>query len=209
MKKSKTDTHKSVVSLGQLILQFARTNRYTFHEDGVTPESDTDHTVMLAILACACAEKFAPRLDRGRIAQYALVHDLVEVYAKDTPTLRPMNDEQKDGKKNREKEAFEKIEKEFGNVFPWITSTIREYDSKATSEARFLKIFDSLVCRVTSILNKATTEKNMGVDSVEYELIHQHHRKQILGYASEWPEILDMWDHLSEEAVRGLASKSK
>lgn len=208
MKTPLTDINQSTISLGQLILQFARTNRFTFHEDGVTPESDTDHTVMIAILACACAEKFAPELDRGKIAQYALVHDLVEVYAQDTPTLRPMSDTEKQGKKDREKDAFNKIEMEFGKVFPWITNTISEYDSKVTPEARFVKICDSMVCRITSILNRAATERKMGIDSTEYESIHKYHRTQILRYANEWPEILRMWDYLSEEAIRGLKSKS-
>jgi len=76
-----------VVRLGQLALAFGRVNRITRHEDGTTPESDTDHTVMLGLIACALAERWYPHLDRGLVAQYALVHDLVEVYAGDTPTL--------------------------------------------------------------------------------------------------------------------------
>jgi hypothetical protein len=45
------------------------------------PESDTDHTVMLALIACALAPIVDARLDVGLVAQYALVHDLVEAYA--------------------------------------------------------------------------------------------------------------------------------
>ncbi len=207
MGSQSSDINQSIISLGQLILQFARTNRSTFHEDGVTPESDTDHTVMLAILACACAEKFAPELDRGKIAQYALVHDLVEVYAQDTPTLRPMSSEEKQGKKNREKKAFDKIEAGFGKVFPWITDTVREYDSKVAPEARFVKLIDTIVCKITSILNKGATERKMGVNPTELVSINTYQRKKIIEYINEWPDLINIWDELSVETVRGLETK--
>lgn len=61
-----------VVELGQLCLQFGRVNRVTYHEDGRRLESDTDHTVMLGILACAFAEQYAPHLDLGLVAQFTL-----------------------------------------------------------------------------------------------------------------------------------------
>ena len=67
------------LSLAKLLLQFGRTNRITYHEDGVTPESDTDHTVMLGVMACAFAARYAPHLNNGKIAQFAFIHDLVEV----------------------------------------------------------------------------------------------------------------------------------
>ncbi|TAK57691.1 HD domain-containing protein [Patescibacteria group bacterium] len=202
-----TNINQSVIALGQLLLQFGQTDRFSYHKDGVTRESDSDHTVMLAILTCACAEKIAPELDRGKIAQFALVHDLVEVHAKDTPTLRPMNGHEKQNKKNREKLALEKIENEFGTIFPWITNTIHEYDSKTTPEARFVKVLDTIAPRITSVLNKGATEREMGINSTELESINQQQRAQILDYISEWPKLIEIWDYLSTEAVRGLESK--
>jgi hypothetical protein len=67
----------AIVDLGRLVLRFGRTYRITLHDDGTTPESDTDHTVMLALIACALAPTVDTRLDMGLVGQYALVHDLV------------------------------------------------------------------------------------------------------------------------------------
>src|SRR4051812_28867071 len=103
------ETTQAVIYLGELILAFGKVDRGTYHPDGVTPESDTDHTVMLGILACAFADVFAPELDRGKIAQFALVHDLAEVYAGDTLTLRTLTEEQKLEKEERELEALKRI----------------------------------------------------------------------------------------------------
>lgn len=63
----------AVVELGRLALQFGRVNRITYHPDGHRPETDTDHTVMLGLIACAFAASHMPDLDRGVIAAYALV----------------------------------------------------------------------------------------------------------------------------------------
>ena len=79
------ETADAVIALGRLALRFGRVDRITYHDDGVTAESDTDHTVMLGLIACAFAAAHLPDLDVGLIAEFAPVHDLVEVYAGDTP----------------------------------------------------------------------------------------------------------------------------
>lgn len=43
------------ISLAKLALRFSRVERATFHEDGVRPETDSDHTVMLGLVACQLA----------------------------------------------------------------------------------------------------------------------------------------------------------
>ena len=57
------------------------------HPDG-RPETDATHTVMLTWLAPALADLLYPELDPELVAAFAAVHDAVEVYAGDTPTLR-------------------------------------------------------------------------------------------------------------------------
>lgn len=84
------------VRLADLCLQFARVNRATHHPDGVRPETNADHTVMLGVYACSLAQRIndemkdphrLPYLDVGRVAQFALIHDLPEVYAGDVNTF--------------------------------------------------------------------------------------------------------------------------
>src|SRR3954468_11904498 len=99
----------AVLDLARLVLDFGRVDRITYHPDGVTPESDTDHTVMLALIGCALAERHFPELDRGRIAMHALAHDLPEVYAGDTPTLHAPSAELRQAKRDREDAAFWRI----------------------------------------------------------------------------------------------------
>jgi putative hydrolase of HD superfamily len=145
----------AVIRLGKLVLEFARVDRATAMEDGVTPESDTDHTVMLGVIACAFAAKHEPAMDLGKIAQFAFVHDLVEVYAGDTNTFGMSAHLKQGDKEERERAALNRIKKEFDQTLPWVSSTIEEYDSLDSREARYIRTLDKILPKITNVLNKA------------------------------------------------------
>jgi 5'-deoxynucleotidase YfbR-like HD superfamily hydrolase len=151
------DTADAVIALGRLALRFGRVNRITYHDDATTPESDTDHTVMLGLIACAFAAAHLPDLDLGLIAQYALVHDLVEVHAGDTPTLRALTPAAKAAKKRREHAAWRRLGAEFRHTLPWVPDLIARYESRATPEARYVKALDKLLPKITHIVNDLAT----------------------------------------------------
>jgi 5'-deoxynucleotidase YfbR-like HD superfamily hydrolase len=186
------DLADKLVDLARLSLLFGRVNRITFHEDGTTPESDTDHTVMLGLAACAIAAEYQPDLDVGLVAQFALVHDLVEAYAGDMPTLRALSADRKAEKKAREHAAYSRIMSEFGLDLPWIDQTIAEYERQAWPEARFVRALDKLLPKLTHILNRQVTlrAEGMGVDELRarYDLQEQ----ELLAYAADFPVLLEL-----------------
>lgn len=189
---------EAVVELGRLALLFGRTNRATYYEDGVTLESDTDHTTMLALIACAYASRFVPRLDIGKIAQYSLVHDLVEAYAGDTPTLRISDDERK-AKDAREAEALRKLELQFGESLPWIPDMIEEYESLKTPEARYVKAIDKVMPKITHALNKSKLIKESGFTLEELRDNHAQQRESMSGsYAQDQSEVIELHKLLAE-----------
>lgn len=143
----------SVVALGGLTLAFSRVMRATAKEDGETLESDTDHTVMLGLIATAFAARFEPALDLGKVAQFALVHDLVEAYAGDTNTFGARYDKKDDDKERRERAALDRIHQEFDATLPWLAETIEAYESLTTPEARYVKTMDKVMPKVTHALN--------------------------------------------------------
>ncbi len=143
----------AVIQLGALAMQYATVRRVTFLADGTTPESDTDHTVMIGLVACAVAARHDPRLDVGLVAQFALVHDLVEAYAGDTDTFGGLSKHATTEKEEREAAALQRIESELSGSLPWVADTIRAYESLATPEARFVKTIDKIMPKITRILN--------------------------------------------------------
>lgn len=198
-----TENAQGLVDIGKLVLTFARVNRVTRHEDGVTPESDTDHTVMVSACACALAERLYPdSLDIGLVAQFAIVHDLVEAYAMDTDSFG-ITAEGKEAKDAREHSAFLRIQDEFTETYPWLPTMIEKYEALDTREARFVKTVDKLMSKITHILNGGAYFKSKGMDE---ETMWNNYQSMVKiaeeRYGAEFPEVLVLMGELIKEAKR-------
>lgn len=198
-------TADAVIALGGLSLDFGRVDRMTYHQDGITPESDTDHTVMLGLTACALAGQHFPDLNVGLVAQYALVHDLVEVHAGDTPTLRMPTADAKAAKQQREHAAYQRIEKEFVKTLPWLPILIGSYEAKATPEARFVKALDKLLPKITHLLNGAVTIRRQGMSIAELAERYEQQIGEMEAYAADFPELFELRAVLVERVLEQLA----
>ncbi len=195
-----TENTQGLVNIGKLILAFAKVNRVTFHEDGITPESDTDHTVMVSVCAGALAQKLYPDLDLGLVAQFAIVHDLVETYCGDVDSFG-ITEEDRVSKEEKEHKAFLRIQLEFKDQFPWIPEMIEKYESLNTREARFVKTVDKCMTKITHILNGGTYFKNRGLSKDEMWSDYQTMvRDAEVKYGKEFPEIIALIDELIVEA---------
>jgi len=162
---------KRTTRLAAFLLQFARVERVTLHPDGVRPETDSDHTVMLAVIAC---DLCPPSLNRGVVAQFAIVHDLVETYAGDTQTLK-IDAGQRAAKDAREAAALARIRAEFG-PFSWMVHTIEAYESQASPEACYVKVLDKVLPKLTHLLNGCKAAKNI----TDYDGFVESHVRQHL-----------------------------
>ncbi|GAA3635133.1 HD domain-containing protein [Microlunatus ginsengisoli] len=180
-----------VVRLADLCLEFGRVERLCRHPDGVRQETDTDHTVMLGVVGCAFAARHLPWLDPGLVAQYALVHDLVEVYAGDTVTLRI------DAATRRRKQAAEaaaaaRLRAEFGGALPWLPDTIAAYEDRAAPEARYVKALDKLLPKITHLLNDAVVLRDEGMGRAELAARYAAQLVELHGYASDFPPLFEL-----------------
>lgn len=192
-----------IVRLAQLSLSFGKIPRATLHEDGKRPESDTDHTVMLSLVASGLAEAYYPHLDLGLIAQFSLVHDLVEVYAGDTPTLK-ITAEQKQDKKVREHAAMERIEQEFAESFPFVPRMISRYETQTEPEARFVRAVDKIIPKATHILNHGATLRSQTISKADARKTYAQQGEDMKTYASDFPEILELREELIERMLRTI-----
>jgi putative hydrolases of HD superfamily len=197
-------TASATINLGRLALQFGRVDRVTYHEDGVTPESDTDHTVMLGLIACALAPQIRADLDVGLVAQYAFVHDLVEVYAGDTCTLRALDADAKADKDRREQLAYLRIAEEFAMSMPWLVATIADYESRRTPEARYVKALDKLLPKITHILNDAAVIREQGVPFDELRRRYEVQVEEMRAYAADFPALFDLRQELVTRVLMSL-----
>jgi len=190
---------RACTQVATIVFRLGRVYRQSFHEDGRTPESDNDHTVMLGVAACAFAARHMPRLDVGKIAQYALVHELVEAYAGDTNTLRVLTPGDALEKRRREEAALERISSELGDAFPWVTAMIWEYESKATPEARYVKAFDKHMGAIANVVNGGVTLRGHNLTKEQVRAVYD--AQKVAAYASDMPELLALREAILQEML--------
>jgi 5'-deoxynucleotidase YfbR-like HD superfamily hydrolase len=153
----------SLLPLADLAMRLGAVNRATLYPDGVTAESDTDHTVMLALMACAAASAHPElRLDIGLVCQFAVVHDLPEAWAGDTDSFFTAATGHAPGKAEREAAAIKRIEKDCTD-WPWLADMIRRYERQKEPEARFVRYMDKVCPPLTNTLNGGAAIRARGV----------------------------------------------
>lgn len=184
----------------RMVFDFARIDRVTMSPDGVL-ESDTDHTVMMSVLACAVAQKYYKDLDLGLVAQFAIVHDLLEVYTGDFDTFKTVGNEQLFvDKKNLELEALKKMETRFHSTYPWITNMVDKYESLDTKEARFVKTLDKIIPKVTNVVNGGMyfRKNNLSREDVEgFKNVQLEKVKN--SYGGEFGELISIFEAVNKK----------
>lgn len=193
-----------VIELGRLSLAFGRVDRITYHPDSTTLESDTDHTIMLGLIGCAFAAECLPELDLGLVAQFALVHDLVEVYAGDTPTLHALSADARAGKEQREHAAYLRIRAEFSGSLPWLPRTIEAYEHLRAPEARYVKALDKLLPKITHILNGGVTLAGQGMDAERLAARYDAQLDELAAYAGDFPPLFALRFELVQRVLEVL-----
>lgn len=161
------------LDVAEIALRFARVERITRHEDGVRPETDSDHTVMLSLLAV----ELAPNgMHPSHVAALATVHDLPEVYAGDTQTLT-ITETGKRAKELREQAGVTELTRTLG-ASSRIVALIREYEAQLTPEARFVKLMDKVVVKLTHAFNGCCAAKPL----VDQEGFRRRNAEQLAEY---------------------------
>ncbi len=127
--------------------------RRTFLVRGRTNnENDAEHSYQMAMCAWFVNEHLNLRLNSDKILRYALVHDLVEVYAGDTPTIgAAAKGKSMEDKQQREKEALNRIKEEWAKDFPAMVTAMETYESKIDPESLLIYTLDKIITKINNI----------------------------------------------------------
>jgi 5'-deoxynucleotidase YfbR-like HD superfamily hydrolase len=187
-----TVTAKDALSLtADLLIPAATVFRTTKVQPGLDRfENDAEHSFLLATLGCAIAQQMDSILDLGKVSQYALVHDLVEVYAGDTTIWASA--EEHAGKAEREEKALQLIEERFGKRFPWIDQTIKKYELFDEPESCFVYALDKII---PYIVMAAVDHQPFPPDKELYEEKMAIARKKI----DRYPKLLELFEDLDAD----------
>ncbi len=142
--------------MSQLFKLFELTHRFAGIERSVkiidrdSMESDAEHSYQLAIMAWYLNNKLKLKLDRQKILEYALCHDLVEVYAGDTnPHTHPKKFIA--SKHRRETAALRKIRSRFPD-FDNLYKTINKFERLGDKESKFIYLLDKILPVINTYL---------------------------------------------------------
>ncbi len=177
------------IQLGQLVADFARVERVPRWADN-RHESDVEHSYLLALVACELAAAYYPELQTGLIAEFANVHDLVEVKVGDTPTFLA-TPEQLDEKIVREHTALRELQAELPNH---TVEMLTRYEEQHEPEARFVKVVDKMTPAIVNIVsgNLRPMYEDYAIHTSEEFLETANHRDTILAEKyPDFPEIVE------------------
>lgn len=152
------------------------------------PESVTDHTVALAWLAVAICP---PRLNVGRVALFAVVHDLLEAVTGDTNTLIATPDQ----RRAKDAEELAALAALRGRVPGQLLAVVDAYEAQEEPEACFVKVLDKLVPRLCHLLNMDRLADMMSPDDLATFMANQEARLRA-SYPDQ-PEALALFSEVA------------
>ena len=177
-----------VIALIQLSSQFALVQRAIYKTWTERMENDAEHSYQLAFVGWQLNDMLQLWLDSNLIMQYALTHDLVEIYAWDTYAMWTVWDPTT--KAEREHEAFLRLQNEYSSFSSFI-ETLEKYELRTDEESRFVYALDKLLPAVNIYLNGWRDWKRKNITLADTKAYKD---KKIAVH----PEIAKLYNELNE-----------
>ena len=153
----------------KLLREFERVERAIFRTE-TKQENDVEHSYQLAMMSWFLATKYELPLSMDKMIRYALVHDLVEVYAGDTPSYAKNTSKNTHAtKKQREEEALVRIKNEFGD-FKEMIDAIDAYEAKVDDESVFVYEVDKIIPALNIYIDDGFGWNKLGLTLDEIKL---------------------------------------
>lgn len=199
--KDLLDDRNGALAVARLALMFGTIRRTAvFHEDQSTRETDAEHTVMLAWLAPSLADLFYPELNASLVAAFAVVHDMPEVFAGDTPTLR-ITPAQREAKARREADAVTRLGSMFDDTLPWIPDMVRRYEARVEREARFVWAVDKLMPKLVHLIDRGAGLREHRVTAAEFARMVDEQRMTLSRAIPEFSWLLELHTALCDRVT--------
>lgn len=133
-------------NLGVMAMRFARVERVPRYDE-MSRENDAEHSFMLSLVATELAATYYSHLDVGLVAQFATVHDLIELETTDVATYL-LNESELAAKESAEQEASHS----FAQQLPLYTRQLfMRYEAQQEEEARFVRMVDKVLPVIVDI----------------------------------------------------------
>ncbi|OHB19827.1 MAG: hypothetical protein A2666_02980 [Parcubacteria group bacterium RIFCSPHIGHO2_01_FULL_47_10b] len=129
-------------------------------------ENDAEHSYQLALVCWQIAEHLKLKVDLAKIFQYALAHDLVEVYAGDTPAFTASK-EHIQSQHEREEQALIELKKDY-KEFPEMIQAIENFEAEKDTESKLVRLLDTFIPTLNVSIDQGTFYKDHGITLEKY-----------------------------------------
>lgn len=169
-------------------------------------ENDAEHAYSLAKVALFVAWKYFPELDDGKIAIYCNIHDDLEGYDGDTPTLGATA-EQIQAKYAAEERAMIQMRQDFSD-HPKYLEHLNAYEQQVEPEARYVRMLDKSMPSLLNLLNGGwSLRQQHNIDTPE-ELRRQYDdtvaRFISEEYGDDWQVLIEVRNVLTDMMAHEL-----
>lgn len=188
---------RDVRTLGEWSIWLAHIDRQPTYLDGRF-ENDAEHASMLARVSMMIALKYFPELDAGRVAMFSTVHDDVEGYDGDFPSLGASVDAMA-AKAQREAASLERMRQDFSDI-PQYVALIDAYEEQREPEARFVKVMDKCMPAIMNLYNrgKSVAEEQNIMHASEYMRQAEVSSRRLDGHRQDWGILVEAREALIE-----------
>ncbi|HRN96665.1 MAG TPA: HD domain-containing protein [Candidatus Levybacteria bacterium] len=185
------NTFKDLLEFVSFTHQYQQVKRAILATGENRDENDAEHSYQLAMVAWYVVKTRKLKLDIDKVIKYALTHDLVEVYANDTP-FHTKDKTLLESKQQREHDALEQIATNFAE-FGDMKELIKKYEEKIDEEAKFVYALDKILPVMNIYLDNGKTWKR---DDISYKQIRTKDEKIKVSEEAEklWKELLVLLD---------------
>jgi putative hydrolase of HD superfamily len=162
------ETQQQIFNFITMTQKLAEVKRSQHYQKSDRLENDLEHGYQLTMLARMVIDYLNLELNKDLVIKYALVHDMMEVYAGDTL----FTSKDVENKQEREEKAVLQLESEFEKTD--MRAYIHEYHEKANDEAKFVYALDKLIPEYNIFLGDRNVYKHFNISR---EALAQHMRK--------------------------------
>lgn len=186
----KKERRKEILDFLKEIDAFKSIERKIYLPHSNRYENDAEHSWHLAMYLILLKEEFSEELDYAKMLEFAIIHDLAELYAGDTFIF---DKEALKTKEEREKKALIKLlEKLPPTIRERVEKLTKEYEERKSEESKIVYSIDKLQPMVQNLLSQGRDWKE---HKITYTKIDANKRPRILN-----PIIKELYEDVMEEA---------
>jgi putative hydrolase of HD superfamily len=176
-----------ILPFAKLLNEFRLVDRMLYANGKDRMDNDVEHSYQLAMLAWYIADLEKLPFNQEKLLKYALIHDLVEVYAGDT-YIFSKDQTFIESKEEREAEAMVKLKENFPD-FEDLHALIEQYEKKEDRESRFVYALDKIQPIINIYLDGGRIWKE---EEITQEMLETSKKDKV----ALSPEIKEYFDEL-------------